>query len=192
MISSALSRPRRVWYLTILLLSALFLYWLLLRDLRFFLVPSRSMEPTLAASEYILSTSEGEYRRGDVIVVDDPALAGGYLVKRLVGLPGDRVSIEGGALYLDGVYVSEPYIAEPTQYSLPEYVVPDRQVFVLGDNRNLSVDSHDWRESQEGGTPETAGVPLDSIVGKVRFVYLPIGKARRVGSFPVGLRQIAH
>ncbi len=140
------------------------------------------MEPTLATREYILSTNEHEYRRGDVIVVKDPMIAGGYLVKRLVALPGDHVQMDGGALFLNGAYISEPYLPEPIQYALPEYVVPDGQVFILGDNRNLSVDSHDWSDDAE--VPQTAGVAVESIVGKVRFVYLPIGHARRVGSYP--------
>lgn len=183
MFSSRLSRPRRLWYATILVLSVVLLYWLVLRDLRFFLVPSRSMEPTLAPREYFLSTNEHEYRRGDVIVVDDPALPGGYLVKRLVALPGDHVRIDGGALFLNGEYISEPYLPEPIQYSVPEYVVPNGHIFILGDNRNVSADSHDWSDNG-AAVPQTAGVPFESIVGKVRFVYLPLGSARRIGSYP--------
>jgi hypothetical protein len=63
------------------------------------------------------------------------------------------------------------------------YRVADGEVFVLGDNRNWSVDSHNWSEDPEA-RPETKGVALDSVLGRVRFVYLPLRDMRSIPRYP--------
>lgn len=160
------------------------IYNFAIREMRFFLVPSSSMEPTLVPPEYFMTLNQKEYRRGDIVVVDDPLEGGAYLVKRLVGIGGDRISVRDGDLYINGGYVSEPYRVVSMEYGIQEYSVGAEEIFLLGDNRNKSVDSHNWNEDP-GGRTMIEGVPLDSIVGKVRFVYLPFSRMRRVLSYPL-------
>jgi len=128
---------------------------------------------------------EDAYKRGDVVVIVDPDDPKSFLVKRIVGLGGDRIKIDGGALFIDGAYASEPYIKEPIKYDFPHhkqfeqvepYVVPDGEVFVLGDNRNLSDDSSKWKHP---------GVPVGKIIGKVKFIYLPFSRIEAVHSYPL-------
>src|SRR5206468_3167964 len=65
-------------------------------------------------------------------------------IKRVVGLPGDMVEIHHGILYVNGQPQTEPYCREHPYYDLPPYVVPEDKLFVMGDNRNHSNDSHRW------------------------------------------------
>lgn len=146
-----------------------------LREMRFFLVPSRSMEPTLLIGDQVVTLNKDTYHRGDLVVVWD-AIEREHIVKRLVGLPGDRIEVRDGALFLNGAYASEPYIAEPMNYALiTPAIVPEGQVFVLGDNRNESDDSHN----------EGRGYPLRDIVGTVRMIYFPYARFGAVPSFPL-------
>ncbi len=145
-------------------------------------VEGYSMIPTLQNGEYVLisrlSYKLGEYQRGDIIVFrppmypDAPAwqrILGlpGFddkyedYIKRIIGLPGETVSIAGGVVSINGSPMSEPYIAAPMDYS-GEWTVPQDQLFVLGDNRNNSADSHAW-----GFLPE------QNILGKALVVYWP-------------------
>jgi len=147
-----------------------------LRGMRFFLVPTGSMEPTLLRRDYIVSLTERTYHRGDIVVLRDPTEPGAYLVKRIVGMPGDILSIDGGALFINDAYASEPYILEPMMISLnPPIEVPDGQIWVLGDNRNASEDSLTWGH----------GIYLDDVVGKVRFIYHPFSRMGSVVSYPL-------
>ncbi len=180
------SRRRSVAYIIIILLSVPLIYLFGFAGMRFFLVPSRSMEPALNPPEYLLTLKQDVYTRGEIIVLRDPIEAGGYLVKRIVGTPGDRVSVSGGGLFLNGSYASEPYLRENMDYEMDEYSVADGEVFVLGDNRNESADSHDWlADSEVEQEPSVKGVPIASIVGRVRCVYLPLKQMRPVHPYPL-------
>jgi len=144
------------------------------RHMRFFTVPSRSMEPTLLEGDYLATINENTYRRGDVVVIREPD-KDEYIVKRIVGLPGDAITVRGQALYIDGDFVSEPYIKEPMQYQIDRpFAVPAETVFVLGDNRNESEDSHVTGETE----------PLENIVGKVWFIYYPYSRFGSLRSYP--------
>ncbi len=161
--------------ITLLFLLYGLLYLLAWREMRFFLVPSSSMEPTLLRGDYIVTLNHAAYRRGDIVVILDP-MSGDYLVKRIAGLPGDTLLVKGGALFLNGGYASEPYILEPMRYEIAEPVtVPPQRVFLLGDNRNNSDDSHTHRECD----------PLENIVGKVRFIYYPYDRWGPVSGYPL-------
>ncbi len=82
-----------------------------------------------------------------------------FWVKRIIGLPGDILEIKDGQLYRNGNRVTESYILEPMRREpLQQYVVPEGCVFVLGDNRNDSVDSR-----------EIGSIPIDHVLGKVIF-----------------------
>lgn len=165
---------RNVGYTILLIVCLVLLYLLVGRSMRFFLVPSSSMEPTLLPSDYLLTLSESQYQRGDIVVFDDPVEKGSHLVKRIVGLPGDVISIFDGALFLNGEYASEPYTKDTMEYVVEDYTVPENKIFVLGDNRNDSDDSHMWPERS---------VDLAAVVGRVRLVYLPFDRIHFVDRF---------
>ena len=177
-----LSRGRLVFYILILVCAPFIMYLGLVRDLRFFLVPSESMEPTLLRGDYLVTLNDQPYHRGDIIVLRDPTQAGAYLVKRIAGLPGDTVAVVQGALILNGKYASEPYIKEPIQYEMEPVTVPEGQVFVLGDNRNNSEDSSMWTR-ERFGIDHT--VSQDAIVGRVRYIYFPFSRMGPVAGYPL-------
>ena len=141
-----------------------------------------SMVPTLNNGEYVLigrlAYKLGDYQRGDIIVFRPPMYPDIPLwqrlfglpnfgdqyedyIKRIIGLPGETVRIANGTVFINDVALSESYIAAaPIYYG--EWTVPEGQLFVLGDNRNNSADSHAW-----GFLPE------ENILGKALVVYWP-------------------
>lgn len=128
-------------------------------------VNGNSMEPTFSDGELVLVNKLayrlGEAERGDVIIFHYPPDPTQEFIKRVVGLPGDVVSIGRGQIFINGQLLEEPYISIHPDYG-GEWTVPASQLFVLGDNRSNSLDSHNW------GT-----VPLDYVIGKALFVYWP-------------------
>ena len=128
-------------------------------------VDGTSMVPTLQNGEYILinklAYKLGQPERGDIIVFSYPDDNGQDLIKRVIGLPGDTVKIENGVVTINGQILEEPYIAQPPIYT-GEWPVPDGSLFVLGDNRNDSRDSHQW-----------GLLPQENIIGKSVLIYWP-------------------
>ena len=124
-----------------------------------------SMRPTLEDGEFVLVSKLsywfGEFERGDIIVFHFPLNPEEELVKRIIGLPGDRSSVQSGQVFLNGQLLSEDYIAQAPLYS-GEWVVAEGQLFVLGDNRNNSNDSKDW-----------GLLPQENVVGKAVVIYWP-------------------
>ncbi len=183
---SSVSLGRRLFYVAVIIAAVPLIYLFVGRGMRFFRVPSNSMEPTILVSDYLLTLRQDNYRRGDIVVLHDPMAPKGYLVKRIIALGGDRIEIQGGAVFINGGYASEPYRLEPIEYSLGEYRVNESEVFVLGDNSNWSVDSHDWAAGIEDGEPERpGGVPSDLIVGRVLYIYLPFNRMQRMVPYPL-------
>lgn len=181
-----MSLGRRLFYGSVIIAAVPTIYLFVGRGMRFFRVPSNSMEPTIHVSDYIMTLRQEAYRRGDIVVLDDPLPGGDYIVKRIVALGGDRISIQGGAVFINGGYASEPYRLEPIDYHMDEYLVDEGDVFLLGDNANWSVDSHDWAAGVEDSeTVQPGGVPADSIVGKVLYIYLPVDRMQRLRSYPL-------
>jgi len=140
-----------------------------------FNVEGSSMEPNLHDKELIL-VDKWTYmfrapERGDVIVFIAPPHPDMDYVKRVVGLPGDVVTVRDTTIIVDGVMLSEPYVrpanqGNPFAYkNITNQVVPPNSYFVLGDNRNVSSDSRDW-----------GFVPRQNIVGRAAFVYWPLGQ----------------
>ena len=115
---------------------------------------SLSSSTSWLTSSAILSTA-------DVIVFRYPRDPDQEFIKRIIGLPGDRIRINNGEVYVNDERIEEPYIAAAPRYQ-SEWRVPDRSLFVLGDNRNNSSDSHSW-----------GPVPMDYVIGKALFVYWP-------------------
>jgi signal peptidase I len=128
-------------------------------------VDGSSMEPTLHGGEYVLvnklSYRLGQPDYGDVIVFYYPRDPQQEYIKRVIGLPGDRVDIHDGSVFVNGQLLNEPYIAAAPIYP-GTWLVPDNSLFVLGDNRNNSSDSHSW-----------GAVPFDYVVGKAVLAYWP-------------------
>lgn len=182
--------PARIsFYVFVFIVSIPLIYLFGIEQMRFFTVPSRSMAPGIVPGDYLMTMKAPLYYRGDVVVFDDPLEPGAYAVKRIVGVSGDRVAVRGGALFINGVYASEPYRMEPIDYLMDEYTVSMDEVFVFGDNSNWSIDSHNWdmdtAASDEERKGKASGVPLDSIVGKVHAIYLPLKRSGKVKSYPL-------
>jgi len=165
-----------------------------------FQVEGNSMLPTLEHKEYIvinkLTYYLGDPQRGDVVVFRPPTEAGKHYVKRVIGLPGDTVVIRSGNVYVQTPshtekQLGEDYLDARNQghtYRHPpssgneravSYVVPEGEYFLLGDNRQGSLDSRSFSESKEGAT---AFVPDKNIKGRVWFVALPITKIHALES----------
>lgn len=127
-------------------------------------VDGSSMRPTLENGELVL-VNRLAYKfdppmRGDIIVfrsVNTPD----DLIKRVVGLPGETVRVEGGQVFINDAPLNEPYIAASPIYT-GVWSVPEGYLFVLGDNRNDSSDSHSW-----------GLLPMENIIGKAVMVYWP-------------------
>jgi signal peptidase I len=145
-------------------------------------VDGYSMRPTLDDGEFVLvgrlANLFGGYHHGDIIVFRPPMYPEAGLfrrllglpnisddyedyIKRVIGLPGETVKIENGKVSINGVPLIEPYTAAPPDYS-GEWTVPAGELFVLGDNRNNSADSHAW-----------GFLPINNVLGKALVVYWP-------------------
>lgn len=128
-------------------------------------VDGASMEPTLHSGEFVivnkLAYSLGKPKTGDVIVFRFPRDPDQEYIKRVIGVPGDRVTIKGGIVYINDHALEESYIASKPAYE-STWDVPANSLFVLGDNRNNSSDSHSW-----------GMVSMDYVIGKAIFVYWP-------------------
>jgi signal peptidase I len=137
-------------------------------------VENISMKPTLQPGEFLLvnrvAYKIGEPEIGDIIVFHAPGASDLDYIKRVVGLPGDTVRISEGVVYVNDQPLYEPYIADPPRYT-GEWVVPAEELFVLGDNRNNSSDSHMW-----------GFVPYEDIVGRALLIYWPLQEATFLNS----------
>lgn len=161
-----------------------------------FQIEGNSMVDTLEHKEYIVINKfrylVGAPKRGDIVVFRPPTDTSKYYVKRVIGLPGETIVIRDGDVFLreDGnsdVRLNEPYLSQASEdktyrfnssggisagdTSEEVYRVPEGQYFVLGDNRQGSLDSRSFAYL---GTHQTAYVPEKNIKGSVWFVALPI------------------
>ncbi|MEM5774224.1 MAG: signal peptidase I [Anaerolineaceae bacterium] len=149
---------------------ALILYFLIDAVVGRVRIDNISMEPTLVAGEFLL-VDRVVYKftgleTGDVVVFHFPQNPKEDYIKRVIGLEGDTVRIEDGEVYVNDIRLIEPYLASTITYE-GEWVVPDDSLFVLGDNRNPSYDSHDW-----------GFVPMENMIGRAICVYWPINKIK--------------
>jgi signal peptidase I len=164
-------------------------------DARAYRVPSEAMLPTVELGDRLVTTKTSGAERGDIVVFKPPTGAvtnscglrhseraacpeptesrsDVNFIKRVVAVGGDRLSIRGGRVYLNGRPEREPYALLDDGCSicnLPEAItIPDGHYFMLGDNRGASADSREW-----------GPVPEEWIIGEVRLRYWPPG---RIGS----------
>ena len=144
-------------------------------------IPSGSMLPTLQIQDKILvekltpkiiSKKNLSKLKNKIIVFNVPEqlIDAGYqsdiaLIKRVIGVPGDKVEVKEGNLYLNDIaqnnYISDRNI----NYSTGPYIVPEKSLWVMGDNRNNSLDSHIW-----------GFLPYEKVIGKAVFRYWPLKK----------------
>jgi signal peptidase I len=138
-------------------------------------VDGQSMLPTLNTGEFVivnkLAYKVGLPKYGDIIVFHFPRDPEQEYIKRVIGLAGDRIVIAKKQVQVNGTLLEEPYIAAPPLYEA-DWTVPENSLFVLGDNRNNSSDSHNW-----------GPVPMDYVVGKALFIYWPLDKWGFLGSY---------
>jgi signal peptidase I len=108
----------------------------------------------------------GAPRPGDIVVFHfQPATSDRDFIKRVIALPGQTVQVTGGVVYVDGTPLDEPYIAQPPNYEFPLTGVEPGTLFVLGDNRNNSYDSHVFGAIEES-----------TVVGRADFRYWPVAR----------------
>lgn len=136
-------------------------------------VPTGSMENTIMPKDRIIAFRWayilGEPKRGDILVFKYPDDETQLYVKRLIGLPGDMVTIIDGLVYINDSTepLDEPYVNGTPIGSFGPYLVPDDSFFMLGDNRNNSKDARFWINTY---------VTDEKVLGKVYFKYFPIPK----------------
>lgn len=135
-------------------------------------VEGTSMMPALSDQERIFINQfvyrfTGNIERGDMVVFWFPHDTSKSYIKRIVGLPGDKVRVTEGEVFVNGQKLPESYVPDVfrDQGSYPEIRVPQDQYYVMGDHRTSSNDSRAW------GT-----VPRKHIYGKAVFVYWPLDK----------------
>ena len=143
-------------------------------------IPSESMVPTLEINDRLIVEKISYLfhppERGDIIVFSPPAAVsqacGGSanisqeaFIKRVIGLPGDKVEVRDGTVFINSQPLSEPYIAEPPRNVTKPQLVPPNSYFVMGDNRNNSCDSRYWGE-----------VPRQNIIGHATFRFFPFNR----------------
>lgn len=137
-------------------------------------VEGESMEPNLQENERLIveliSYRFGEPERGSIIVLNYHEQHTGPIVKRVVGLPGEIVEIRDGQVFIDGEPLEEPYLAERTEGVMLPRLVPEKHLFVMGDNRDESNDSRYF-----------GMVPYEEIIGHAWLRYWPPSK---VGLLP--------
>ena len=138
-------------------------------------IPSDSMLPTLHTGDRLVVEKLSYHFHppvtGDIIVFHTPQqLQAAYdkeqaFIKRVIATPDETVGVSNGKVYLNNHPLKEDYIAEPPAYRLLPQQVPEHSVFVMGDNRNDSNDSHVW-----GFLPEA------NIIGRARFRFWPLSR----------------
>jgi signal peptidase I len=156
----------------------LFVYLLVLQPHK---IKGDSMQPNFPDGEYLITDKVtyrfSEPKRGDVVVFEAPGGNGEEFIKRIIGLPGEKVGIKDGKVFINSQHLAESYI---TQSMLTtgstflrdgqEVVVTENNYFVLGDNRPSSSDSRTW-----------GFVPKESITGRSWVIYWPPQRAGLVG-----------
>lgn len=149
-----------------------------------FLVNGSSMQPTYESSDYIIvdkvSYQMNEPQRGDVVVFDAPTNDGRFFIKRVIGLPGERVLVNAEQVTIfndahpEGFLLNEPYIFFQSDRVADKTLASD-EYFVMGDNRKVSLDSRMW-----------GALKKDAIVGKAFLRLIPITD---MGIYPGSLEE---
>lgn len=142
-------------------------------------VPSASMLPTIHLQDRIIVNrmvyGSSPIERGDIIVFNVALLGSSETayIKRVVGLPGDRIEVRDGQLLVNNTEFIIPGAAKPS-YAVTAQTVPEGMLYVLGDNRNESSDSHIWGFVSES-----------DVIGRVDFIYWPFGRVSSLSNHDV-------
>jgi signal peptidase I len=129
------------------------------------------MEPRIDSDEYVLINAlayrlGGSPQRGDIVAFRHERSAPSVYLKRVIGVPGDRVEIRGGDVLVNGTQLQEPYVRFRDTRSFAPVTVPAATYYVLGDNRANSDDSRFW-----------GFVPSEDVVGRAVFAVWPFDRA---------------
>ena len=152
-------------------------------------IPSGSMLPTLQIQDKILvekltpriNSKSNLYKLKNKIIVfnvPEQLIDAGYesniaLIKRVIGIPGDKIEVKEGNLYLNEIKQNNFISDRNINYSTGPFIVPEKSLWVMGDNRNNSMDSHVW-----------GFLPYEKVIGKAIFRYWPLNKMGPI-RFPV-------
>ncbi len=134
-------------------------------------IPTGSMLPTIQLQDRVvvdkLFFKFTGLHRGDIVVFHPPASAHSKedFIKRVIGLPGEKIEVKNGRVYINDQPLVEDYIAEPPNYQYGPQIIPQNAYFVMGDNRNNSADSHEW-----------GMLPAENITGRALFRYWPLNR----------------
>lgn len=111
-------------------------------------------------------------KRGDVVVFVPPNNPNEKYIKRVIGLPGEIIEVRDNKVYINGAPLEEPYINSPMSYDTGPVEVPEGHVFVMGDNRSVSLDSRSF-----------GPIEFSKIVGKAMFVYFPLNRIESLNAY---------
>lgn len=143
-------------------------------------VEGASMETTVMPDQYVLidklTPRWAAYARGDIVVLHPPATFSGRddtpFIKRVIGLPGDRIELKDGKVYVNGNVLEEPYLyasggirqpTNPTTAAASEWLVPEGDLFVMGDHRQASADSRMF-----------GPIEISQVIGRAWLRYWPV------------------
>lgn len=163
------------------LLLTIIIYAVLSTFIGRFKVLSVSMEPTLHEGQYLLISKQTHkiwpLKRGDVVVFHYPRNTKKNYIKRLIGLPGEKIELVAGKLYINDKLVPEPWLSTPTRGSFGPKQLGEDEYFLMGDNRNNSSDSRAW-----------GSVSSQLVIGKAILRYWPL---QSFGPIPHGPKPTA-
>lgn len=139
-------------------------------------VDGNSMYPTMHTGERILTSKlayrMGEPKRGDIIIFTPPDEQKGDYVKRIIGLPGETISISQNQVYINNTLLSEAYLPAGTKTvdkrflrEATPFLIPDDHYMVMGDNRGFSSDSREW-----------GPIKRKAIIGRAWIQYWPLNE----------------
>jgi signal peptidase I len=176
----------RIWRFIREMMPLLIFFALIELTVPRFLVAGPSMQPTFQDDQRLIVSRIhylfGGPERGDLVVFSSPE-SGIPLIKRIIGMPGDRVELLDTELYLNGVLLDEPYISEPCQLEMcpaRSWSIGPDEYFVMGDNRNHSNDSRSFGPIKKDTIIGEALVrywpPQDwALLKQLHYAYVPMG-----------------